>query len=73
MNAPALSIHTGAAALTQFVRRSWTWLRRLSGDDAYERYRAHQLKRHPGCRLMERRAFCAEEQRRKWSGVSRCC
>ena len=73
MNAPALSIHAGSAVVTGCARRGWAWLRQLSGDDAYERYRAHQLKRHPGCRLMERRAFFEEEQRRKWSGVSRCC
>jgi uncharacterized short protein YbdD (DUF466 family) len=51
----------------------WRALRRLTGDDAYERYRAHQAARHPQEPAMSRRAFCADEQRRKWSGVSRCC
>jgi uncharacterized short protein YbdD (DUF466 family) len=55
------------------LRGAWAWLRRITGDDAYERYRDHQLACHPGGRLLDRRAFCAEEQRRKWSGVSRCC
>jgi uncharacterized short protein YbdD (DUF466 family) len=57
----------------RLARAAWSWLRRLSGDDAYERYRSHQALRHPGAQLMDRREFCADEQRRKWSGVSRCC
>jgi uncharacterized short protein YbdD (DUF466 family) len=56
-----------------YLRRAWAWLRRLSGDDAYERYRAHQVHEHPGAPLMNRREFCADEERRKWGGVSRCC
>jgi uncharacterized short protein YbdD (DUF466 family) len=55
------------------LQRMWGWLRRLSGDDAYERYREHQALRHPGAPAMTRREFCADEERRKWSGVSRCC
>jgi uncharacterized short protein YbdD (DUF466 family) len=51
----------------------WRSLRALSGDDAYERYRAHHAAHHPAEPLMSRRAFCAEAMRRKWSGVSRCC
>jgi uncharacterized short protein YbdD (DUF466 family) len=51
----------------------WSWLRAASGDDAYERYRAHQALRHAGEPTMSRRAFYEETQRRKWSGVSRCC
>ena len=62
-----------SAAWTGAPRRAWAWLRRISGDDAYERYRLHQRLRHPQAPLMSRREFCADEQRRKWSGVSRCC
>jgi uncharacterized short protein YbdD (DUF466 family) len=51
----------------------WRAVRQLSGDDAYERYRAHQAARHPQEPALSRRAFCADEERRKWSGVSRCC
>jgi uncharacterized short protein YbdD (DUF466 family) len=51
----------------------WCWIRQLSGDDAFERYRAHQLACHPGATPMDRAEFYAHEQRRKWSGVSRCC
>jgi uncharacterized short protein YbdD (DUF466 family) len=47
----------------------WGWLRALTGDDAYERYCAQQT----GAPALGRRAFYDEQQRRKWSGVSRCC
>ncbi|HEX4389312.1 MAG TPA: YbdD/YjiX family protein [Steroidobacteraceae bacterium] len=57
---------TGARAL-------WRLLRALSGDDAYERYRAHQHERHPLETPLSRRAFYEQSQRRKWHGVSRCC
>jgi len=45
----------------------------VSGDDAYERYRAHHAATHAGEPLMSRREFCADAERRKWSGVNRCC
>ncbi|HEY0766829.1 MAG TPA: YbdD/YjiX family protein [Steroidobacteraceae bacterium] len=51
----------------------WGWLRAVSGDDAYERYRVHQAAHHVGEPPMSRRAFYEDVQRRKWSGVSRCC
>jgi len=60
-------------ALVGCVRATWAWLRAASGDDAYERYRRHHGACHAAVPLMGRREFYAEEQRRKWSGVSRCC
>jgi uncharacterized short protein YbdD (DUF466 family) len=62
-----------AAPAVSCWHTAWKWLRRLSGDDAYERYRAHQAQQHPDAPLMNRREFCADEERRKWSGISRCC
>lgn len=53
--------------------RAWAALRRASGDDAYERYLAHQRRHHPGSAPLSARAFYVEALRRKWSGVSRCC
>jgi len=47
-------------------------LRALSGDDAYERYLRHHAAAHAGPALT-RRAFYAQREERKWSGVSRCC
>ncbi len=67
----------GAAALRELRRalpRLWRVLRAASFDDAYERYCAHQRTHHPRAPLPDRRAFCAEALRRKWSGgVNRCC
>ena len=55
------------------LRALWRVLRALSGDDAYERYRAHHAARHAGEPLMSRREFCADVERRRWGGVNRCC
>jgi uncharacterized short protein YbdD (DUF466 family) len=52
---------------------AWAWLRTLTGDDAYERYLRHHAARHPGEPLLSARGYYEESQRRKWSGVSRCC
>jgi uncharacterized short protein YbdD (DUF466 family) len=51
----------------------WDGLRALTGDDAYERYRAHHAAKHAGEPLLSRREFCADAMQRKWSGVNRCC
>jgi uncharacterized short protein YbdD (DUF466 family) len=55
------------------LRAVWRVLRTLSGDDAYERYRAHHATLHAGEPLMSRREFCADAERRRWGGVNRCC
>jgi uncharacterized short protein YbdD (DUF466 family) len=55
------------------VKSSWYWLRRATGDDAYERYLAHHAGHHAGEPVMSRAAFYEDTQRRKWSGISRCC
>jgi uncharacterized short protein YbdD (DUF466 family) len=60
-------------ALGRGAAGAWGWLRTLTGDDAYERYQRHHAARHPGEPLLGRRAYYEEAQRRKWSGVSRCC
>jgi uncharacterized short protein YbdD (DUF466 family) len=62
-----------ARGLLRQVAALWRGVREVSGDDAYERYRAHLAACHPGEPPLTRRAFYDESQRRKWSGVSRCC
>ena len=62
-----------AQALVRCAAALWRALRSVSGDDAYERYRAHQAGHPAGGPLLSRREFYDEAQRRKWSGVSRCC
>jgi uncharacterized short protein YbdD (DUF466 family) len=65
-----------AAGLRHALRRTMaaaaSWLRALSGDDAYERYLTHHARAHAGPAL-SRRAFYAQREERKWSGISRCC
>jgi len=51
----------------------WNAIRRLSGDDAYERYLAHHAAAHPGEPVLSRKEFFKGEQERKWGGIRRCC
>lgn len=53
----------------------WAGVRRMSGDDAYERYLAHWQEHHAqeGEQPMDRIAYFKAEQARKWEGVRRCC
>ncbi|MDR2220807.1 MAG: YbdD/YjiX family protein [Methylobacillus sp.] len=56
-----------------FLIRAWRGLRRLSGDDAYERYLAHHAEHHPDEPLLSREEFFKQWQNSKWQGVKRCC
>ena len=51
----------------------WQLVRRATGDDAYERYLEHRAACAQSGPVLDRRAFYLAEQRRKWSGVNRCC
>lgn len=55
------------------LRRLWQLVRQASGDDAYERYLAHQRQAHPGEPALSRREYFKREQERKWNGIRRCC
>jgi uncharacterized short protein YbdD (DUF466 family) len=56
------------------VVRAWQALRSITGDDAYERYLAHQHRAHPGVPALDRRNFYVREQERRFSsGPTRCC
>jgi len=56
------------------IRKAWVVLRRVSGDDAYERYLAHWREQHQGEGLpMDRKTFHASEIQRRWNGIRRCC
>jgi uncharacterized short protein YbdD (DUF466 family) len=59
-------------------KRFWQLLRQLTGDDAYERYRAHHASVHEQCSHhgeapLSRQQFFKLRQEEKWSRVSRCC
>ena len=60
------------AIIGQWAAATVAWLRAVSGDDAYERYLTHHARAHEGSPL-SRRQFYEEREKRKWSGVSRCC
>lgn len=55
------------------LRRCWRAVRRLSGDDAYERYLAHHAEHHPDVPPLPREDFFKQWQDTKWKGVKRCC
>ena len=59
-------------ALRPAVAAAVSWLRGVSGDDAYERYLTHHARAHEGPAL-SRPAFYREREERKWSGITRCC
>jgi uncharacterized short protein YbdD (DUF466 family) len=55
------------------VRKFWNFIRELATDDAYENYLARHRATHPDAPALGRRDFYMSEQRRKWSGIQRCC
>ena len=61
------------ARLRYGLRALWQAVRRLSGDDGYERYLAHHAAAYPDTPMLSRRAWFAHQQRQKWSGIKRCC
>ena len=61
------------ATVGRWLIAGWRYLREVSGDDAYERYLAHHAAKHAGEKPMTPKAYFAERQRQKWSGVTRCC
>jgi uncharacterized short protein YbdD (DUF466 family) len=62
-----------SAELMQIPKNLWYYLRQVTGDDAYERYVAHQQAAHPGEAPLTRRQFFKKRQEEKWSKVTRCC
>jgi len=61
------------ATVLQSLGRGWRIIRRLSGDDGYERYLAHHTAAHADTRPLSRGAWFAHQQQKKWAGVKRCC
>jgi uncharacterized short protein YbdD (DUF466 family) len=55
------------------LRQFWRYLRQVSGDDAYERYLAHQRATHPDDPPLTREQYFRKCQDEKWSKISRCC
>jgi uncharacterized short protein YbdD (DUF466 family) len=59
--------------MTIDIRSLWRAVRHLTTDDAYERYLEHHRLHHAGSPPLDERSFYLDEQRRKWTGVQRCC
>lgn len=59
----------------RMLKNLWNIVRRLSGDDAYDRYLAHWHTHHAndGGQPLSQQAYFKAEQERKWNGVRRCC
>lgn len=67
------------------LKNFWRYIRRLTGDDAYEQYLKHFAENHSEhCDKQEgssevakipltREAFFKEWQDKKWKGIKRCC
>lgn len=60
-------------SLLQKLSMLWRTVRRLSGDDAYERYLAHRAEHHVEQPPLSREEFFKQWQDSKWKGVKRCC
>jgi uncharacterized short protein YbdD (DUF466 family) len=55
------------------LQHLWGYLRQVTGDDAYERYIAHQKLAHTGEPPLTPEEYFKRRQNEKWSKVSRCC
>ena len=66
-------LRSSVAATLQPFLSGWRIIRRLSGDDGYERYLAHHAAMHPEQPVLSRRAWFEHQQQQKWTGIKRCC
>jgi uncharacterized short protein YbdD (DUF466 family) len=57
----------------QFLTAGLSLLRGVTGDDAYDRYRAHMLRTAPGEAPMSEQDFFRAQMEQKWSCVNGCC
>jgi uncharacterized short protein YbdD (DUF466 family) len=55
------------------LKNVWGLIRRLSGDDAYERYLQHHAEHHVDESPLSKEEFFKQWQDGKWKGVKRCC
>ncbi|MDD5276790.1 MAG: YbdD/YjiX family protein [Methylovulum sp.] len=58
------------------LKNLWRVIRRLSGDDAYERYLVHYAQHHHAeteAPPLSKAEFFKQWQDSKWQGIKRCC
>lgn len=59
---------------TSLSFKYWKILRRLTGDDAYERYLEHHRHQHAReVAPLTREDFYRLATERRWNGIKRCC
>jgi uncharacterized short protein YbdD (DUF466 family) len=58
--------------LASLPRAAWRYLRAVSGDSAYDIYRARAL-RGRSLPPLTREQFYLDELRRRYTGITRCC
>jgi uncharacterized short protein YbdD (DUF466 family) len=69
----------GEGLMFNRLKLFWQVVRRLSGDDAYERYLEHFAMHHQAdpdhahCQPLSKKEFFKQWQEEKWQGVKRCC
>ena len=44
-----------------------------TGEYAYEAYREHRAKAHPGCAVASRAEYERQIKLKRYEGISRCC
>jgi len=57
----------------RLLRTGWYFIRQVTGDDAYERYREHLQRAHPGQTAMTRGEYYRSRTEQKWTRITRCC
>lgn len=59
--------------LANAVRELWRYIRRVSGDDAYECYLSHRGSHHSDEPVLTRQQYYLGRLEQKSRGVNRCC
>ncbi|MBI2994599.1 MAG: YbdD/YjiX family protein [Gammaproteobacteria bacterium] len=61
------------ASVQECASRAWSFLRQLTGDDAYEAYLEHLRHDHAGATPLPRGDYFRQRLDQRWRGVTRCC
>jgi uncharacterized short protein YbdD (DUF466 family) len=65
--------------MLRVFKKAWRFVRRLSGDDAYEQYLVSYALKHSATDeheqhpLLSKAEFFKQWQDEKWNGIKRCC
>jgi uncharacterized short protein YbdD (DUF466 family) len=59
--------------MRQFLSSGLSLLRGVTGDDAYDKYRAHMQTNEPDMTPMTEKEFFRAQMEQKWSCISGCC